>query len=91
MDAITRTKASKTGDFKMVVVDPKQKVDTSMEEGSSEQSPLQGATAPPQIVSVMKVTQHDDKDKTMKSEVLDILHLDTRGKKDLLHEDDIHK
>ncbi len=62
-----------------------------MEEGSSEQSPPQGATAPPQIVSVMKVTQHDDKDKTMKSEVLDILHLDTRGKKDLLHEDDIHK
>ncbi len=59
-------KAYKTDDFKMVVVDPKRKDDTAMEEGSSEQTPPQGDTAPPQTVSVTKVTQHDDKDTKMK-------------------------
>ncbi len=39
----------------------------------------------------MKVTQHDAKDMTMKSQVLDILYLPTRGKKDLLHVDNVHK
>ncbi len=46
-EQLAHTKASIRGDFKMVVVDPKQKVDTPMKEGSSEQSPPQGATAPP--------------------------------------------
>ncbi len=39
----------------------------------------------------MKVTQHVDKDTALKSDVLDILHFDTIGKKDLLQADDVHK
>ncbi len=90
-EQLTCMKTSKMGDVKMVVVDPKQKVDTPMEEGPGEQLPPQAPTASSQIVSVMKVTQHGDKYTAKKSGLLDILNLDTRGEKDLLQADDVHK
>ncbi len=62
-----------------------------MEEGEIEQSPLQCATAPPMIVSTVKVTVHDDSESRMSYTVIDSLQLEMRCKRDLLEKEDMHK
>ncbi len=50
-----------------------------------------GAEASPKTLSVLGVPAQDDHDRSMLPEVLDDLQLDTRGAKDLLHMEDMHK
>ncbi len=79
------------GDFKMVVVNPNQKVETPLEEGEIEKALPQCAAAPPMIVFIMKVNVQDDTDTRIQSDVIDILLLDMRIERDLLHKEDMHK
>ncbi len=51
----------------------------------------QGAETVPKMLSVSVVAALDDHDRSMLPEVLDNLQLDTRGVKDLLHKEDMHK
>ncbi len=80
------------GNYKMKVIYPNQKVDTSMEEGEIEKLSPQGATAPaPKKVSNVKLTFHDDADSGMSAKVIYSLHLDLRGKSNLLKKEDMYK
>ncbi len=78
------------GDMKMVVINPNQKDDMPMEiEQTTKAS--KGAEDSPKTLSVSGVATEDNHYRSMLPEVLDNLQLDTRGVKDYLHNEDMHK
>ncbi len=59
-------------EFKIVVMDPLQAVNTPMEEGELKQTPPRDETAPSTEENVMVLTPHDDSDMKMNPAVVDI-------------------
>ncbi len=84
------TAPAKVCDLKMVIVKPDQETDTSVEVGqTTEASKVVDVLPKPLVVS--SVIAADDHDRSMLPEVLDDLQLETRGVKDLLQKEDMHK
>ncbi len=80
-----------TDDFKIVVINPNQKVNTLMEVGEINKSPPQGATSSPKTGSTINATVHNDSNSRMSSTVIDNLQHDMRCKRDLLKKEDMDK
>ncbi len=77
-------------DLKMVVVKPDQQADTRMEIGQMTEA-SKGAEIDPKILSVLGFRAPDDEERDLLHEVVVNLQLNTRGVKDLLQKEDMHK
>ncbi len=84
------TASTMVGDLKIVVIKPDKQADKPMEIGQMTEA-SKGADIIPKPSIVSDVIVPDDNDRSMLPEVLDNLQLDTRGVKDLLCKEDMHK